>query len=159
MTATADPIIVPAALAREVGVSVQAIHKWTRAGHIPTAERGAIPLLAAMRGIVRAVQAEAAATEPYEVKAPAVPEGAILLADLAPILDRIAVKFDVALAEAVGAVDAEVSRLHRPPVSAASAWQARQAEALRTSLYAARRRAAGLPPAALGLVAEWEARK
>ena len=30
MTAPADPIISPAALAREVGVSVQAIYKWSR---------------------------------------------------------------------------------------------------------------------------------
>lgn len=159
MTAPADPIISIRALATEVGVNVQTLQRWNRAGYLPSAGRGATTLLGALQGIVRAVQAEAVETEPYEVKAPEIPPGHVLVADVVPALDRIAQAFDAALSDAVTATEAAASHLRRPPVSAASARQARQAEAVRASLYTARRRTAGLSNAALGLVAEWEARK
>lgn len=150
-----DPVISLHALSAELGISVTSLRRWAAAGYIPRVGKGTTTLLAALRGIVQAVAAEAAETAPYKLNEPDSIPGTVLLSDALPALKRIAQAFDAAIVEAAGA--ASQASL-RQPLTPAGTAAARQAEAVRTSLLAARRRAAALPQSCLALVSEWEAR-
>ena len=156
MSAPSDPTISLRAFSAELGISVTALQRFRRAGHIPQAAgRGNTTLLAAMRGVIAGVNAEAADATPYTAKPVEVPEGAVLIADAEATLARMAGAFDAALADAVAAVEAEISALHRPPVAAETAKRCGTAEGMRTELYAARRRVAGLGRNAMALAEGW----
>ena len=156
MSAPSDPTISLRAFSAELGVSITALQRFRRAGHIPQAAgRGNTTLLAAMRGVITAVRDEAADATPYAAKPTGVPEGAVQIADAEAVVARLTGAFDTALADAVAAVEAEVSALHRPPVAAEAAKRIRKAEGARVELYASRRRTAGLGRQALALAEGW----
>lgn len=150
-----DPVISLHALSAELGISVTSLRRWAAAGYIPRVGKGTTTLLAALRGIVQAVAAEAADTVPYRVNDPEAVTGTVLLSEALPALERVAQAFDAAIVEAAGA--ASQASL-RQPLTPAGTAAARQAEAVRTSLLAARRRAAALPQGCLALAQEWERR-
>lgn len=156
MSAPSDPAIPIHVLGEELGISLSSLQRWGRSGHIPkTSVRGTTTLLAAMRGIIAAVRAEADDTTPYIVPAVDLPSGAVPFTDAEAITARLVDAFDAALADAVGTVEAEISALHREPVAFDAVKRCRAAEGMRTELYAARRRTAGLGRNAMALAEGW----
>ncbi|MGO4909530.1 hypothetical protein ACEN2J_14490 [Pseudorhodobacter sp. W20_MBD10_FR17] len=154
--APSDPIISKADICAELGISPGDWQKWRKAGYLPPASgRGNSTLLAAMRGIIAAVRAEAEAVTPYAAAPVGVPPGAVLIADAEGMVAEVVAAYDRALAEALTAIEVEISALHRPPVAPEKAKRCRAAEGARTELYAVRRRAAGFGRNAVALAARW----
>ena len=156
MTAPTDPTITFRDLSDQVGVSLHLLKAWQAAGFLPSAGRGKTTLLAALRGIMRALEAEAEDKTPYRATVYEIPEGHIPEAEADAGLGRVAAALDDALAQAIRAAEAVASEGHRLPVTREGRQRAARGEAARTRLYAGRRRVASFPQVAKGLIQAWE---
>lgn len=157
MTAPTDPVISLRALSDKTGAPLYLLRAWVREGFLPSAGRGKTTLLAALRGILDALDADAEDDTPYRVSPQAIPAGHIPVAEADARLSVVTAAFDAALADALTAVERAASDALRPPVSAEGRKAARRAEVARRRLIIARREIAGFPRAARDLARAWEA--
>lgn len=85
-----DPVVATRALADAAGIPTATLRRWQKAGHIPRPKRGYVPLLAALRGALAAIRAEAADPAGYAAPQPAaIPDGAVPRDQLDAMLDHL----------------------------------------------------------------------
>ena len=146
MTAPTDPVISLRALSDKTGAPLYLLRAWVREGFLPSAGRGKTTLLAALRGILDALDADAEDDTPYRVSPQAIPAGHIPVAEADARLSVVTAAFDAALADALTAVERAASDALRPPVSAEGRKAARPGAVAPRRRIIAPREIARLPP-------------